>query len=322
MRALILALGLLAIFASRSPAAAQNYPRQTIKFIVPFPPGGAADLLSRVIAQKLSQSLGQSVIIENRAGVAGSVGAAVLSHAAGDGYTIGLGSLSTLALNPFVSKSPLYDPRKDFTPIARLTELPVLMAVSTDMPESFDGVIDYARKNPDKTNYSTNGVGSSTHILAEMIQRKFGFKASHVPYGGDVPIINALIGRQVQIGLLAIPAAVEFIKAGKIRAIMTASVKRSPILPDTPSIVELGHPDLVSATWFSVVGPAGVPRDIALLLNREVNKALASPEARQVFKGAGLEPTPLELDAFQDYVKSEQDKWGAEISKLDIHVDQ
>ena len=287
-----------------------------------LPAGGAADLLARALAQKMGASHQQSVIVENRAGVAGSVGAAFVAHATGDGYTLGVGTLSTLVLNPTMSRKPLYDPVKDFIPIAMLTELPILMATPAELPaKDFAGLIDYARKNPDRMNYSSNGVGSIGHILGETMKRKFGFKASHVPYGGDVPIINALMGQQVQLGLLAIPAAAEFIKTGRIKAPAITGAKRSPIIPDVPTVSELGYPALTASTWFSLVSPAGVPADVVSLLNREVNKALATPEVMQVFKGAGLEPTPMDLGPFQRFVAAEHEKWGKEIKALDLHID-
>ncbi len=324
MRHLLATIGALASLGLclTLPAFAQTYPRQTIKIVAPFPPGGAADLLARALAQKMGESLNQSVIVENRAGVAGSVGAAVVAHAAGDGYTLGLGTLSTLVLNPTMSRAPLYDPRKDFIPVAMLTELPILMATPADLPaKDFAGLVEYARKNPDHMNYSSNGVGSIGHILGEVMKRKFGFQATHVPYGGDVPIINALMGQQVQLGLLAIPAAAEFVKTGRIKAPAITGAKRSPIIPDAPTVAELGYPDLTASTWFSIVAPAGVPADVVALLNREVNKALATPEVMGVFKGAGLDPAPMELAAFQAFVLAEQEKWGKEIKALDLHID-
>ncbi len=305
-----------------APAAAQTWPQQTIKIVVPFPPGGAADLLSRSVGQKISESLGQTVIVENRAGVAGSVGTSALTHARPDGYTIGMGSLSTMALNPAMSKAPLYDPRKDIAPVAMLTELPLLMGTPPSLGgKDVAGLAAWAKANPGKMNYSSNGVGSSGHILGEMLKRKFGFEAAHAPYGGDVPIVNALIGEQIQLGLLAIPAAAEFVKAGKIGAAATTGPRRSPILPDVPTLTEQGYPDLTSTTWFCIVAPAGTPGDIVALLNREINKALATPDILQVFKGAGLEPSRMELAEFEAFVQKEQDKWSAEIRKLAIQID-
>lgn len=323
MRKLVAAIGVLMaiVLATIAPATAQKYPAQTIKIVVPFPPGGAADLLARAMAQKMGESLNQSVIIENRAGVAGTVGAAVVAKAQNDGYTIGLGTLSTLALNPFMSRNPLYDPRKDFVGVAMLTELPILMVTPTDLPGDFKGVIEWAKKNPGKMNFSSNGVGSSAHIVGEMMKHKFGFEASHVPYGGDVPIINAIIGQQVQMGLIAPPAAIEFVKAGRINAPATMGPKRSPSLPNTPSIVEIGYPDILSTTWFCIVAPAGTPGDVVALLNREINKALATPEVQQVFKGGGLEASIMELATLQSFIAKEQDRWQAEVKSLGIQVD-
>ncbi len=314
----------LAAILSAFPGQAQTppWPTQSLKIIVPFPPGGAADLLSRAVAQKLAENLGQSVIIENRPGVAGSVGAAALAHARPDGYSLGLGTLSTLALNPFMSRAPLYDPRKDFAFIAMLTGLPMLVATPPSLGHrDIAGLASYAKANPGKMNYSSNGVGSSGHLLGEMLQRTYGFVATHVPYGGDAPILNALMGEQIHFGLLAIPAAAEFVNSGKIGAAATTGAQRSPILPDVPTLSEQGHPELTASTWFSIVAPAGVAAPILERLNREINLALAAPATVQVFRGAGLVATPMELAAFQTFVGVEQTKWAAEIASLGIHID-
>ena len=308
--------------ASAPVALAQGFPRQPIKIVVPFPAGGSADLLTRSIAQKMTSELGQSVVVENRGGAAGVVGAAFVAHAPADGYTLGLGTLSTLALSAPLAKVQPYDERKDFTPIAMLTELPMVLAVPADFPANdLAGLVAYAKKSPDKMNYSTNGPGSSSHILAEMIKRRLGFEMTHVPYGGDMPTLNALMGSQIQLGIMAVPATVEFVKAGKVKALVVTGAKRSAALPNVPSVTELGYPDLVSTTWFCVVAPGGAPREAVEIIHREVNKAMASPDTLKVFTTGGLEPSPMGLSEFQGFVAKEQDRWGAAVKELGIQIE-
>ena len=309
--------------AVTSPALAQNWPRQAVKIVVTFPPGGAADMLSRAIAAKMADNMGQSVVIENRPGAAGNVGITVVARAAADGYTLGVGTLSTLAINPALSQSLPFDARKDFIPIAKMTDLPIVLATPARLPTNdFAELIDYARKNPDKMNYSTNGPGSSGHLVGELINKKFDIKAVHVPYGGDSPILNALMGEQIQLGILSAPAAAEFMRAGKIKILAIASPQRLSTLPDVPTLAELGHGDLTASTWFCIVAPTGTPADVVTIVHREFNKALTAPETLKVFTTAGLEPAPMELADFQLFVRSEQDKWAGIVKTLDIKLEQ
>jgi tripartite-type tricarboxylate transporter receptor subunit TctC len=258
-RFLALSSALLALcIAGTSPVLAQAWPRQPIKIIVTFPPGGAADMLTRAIGAKMAENMGQSVVIENRPGAAGNVGITAVARAPADGYTLGVGTLSTLAINPALSQSLPFDARKDFIPIAKMTELPIVLATPMELPATdLAGLIDYARKNPDKMNYSTNGPGSSGHLVGELINRKFGIKSAHVPYGGDAPILNALMGQHIQLGILSAPAATEFMRSGKVRILAVTSPQRLPTLQDVPTLAELGHGDLSASTWFCIVAPAG-----------------------------------------------------------------
>ena len=309
--------------AVTSPALAQNWPRQAVKIVVTFPPGGAADMLSRAIAAKMADNMGQSVVIENRPGAAGNVGITAVARAPADGYTLGVGTLSTLAINPALSQSLPFDARKDFIPIAKMTDLPIVLATPAGLPaKDFAGLIDYARKNPDKMNYSTNGPGSSGHLVGELINKKFEIKAAHVPYGGDSPILNALMGEQIQLGILSAPAAAEFMRAGKIKILAIASPQRLSTLPEVPTLAELAHGDLTASTWFCIVAPTGTPTDVVTIVHREFNKALTSPETLKVFATAGLEPAPMELADFQSFVRSEQDKWAGIVKTLDIKLEQ
>jgi len=311
------------VLGAASPALAQNWPRQTVKIVVTFPPGGAADMLSRAIGAKMAENMGQSVVIENRPGAAGNVGITVVARAPADGYTLGVGTLSTLAINPALSQTLPFDARKDFIPIAKMVDLPIVLATPAQLPaKDFAGLIDYARKNPDKMNYSTNGPGSSGHLVGELINRKFEIKAAHVPYGGDAPILNALMGEHIQLGILSAPAATEFMRAGKVKILAVASPQRIPTLPEVPTLAELGHDDLSASTWFCIVAPVGTPADVVATVHREFNKALTAPETLKVFTSAGLEPAPMEMADFQTVVRAEQDKWAGIVKTLGIKLEQ
>ena len=311
-----------AVVFAAPPAPAQTYPAQPIKIIVTFPAGGAADMLARAIGQKLGENLKQGVVIENRPGGAGNIGMTAVARATPDGYTLGVGTLSSLAINPVLSKNMAYDARKDFAPLAMMTELHIVLPVPADLPvNNLSEYVAYAKKNPDRMNYSSNGPGSSGHIIGELMKRKFGFEAAHVPYGGDAPILNALMGNHIQAGILAAPAAAEFVKAGRVKAIAVTSAKRSPVLPDTPTLAELGSPELVASTWFGLMSAAATPKPIVEFLNREINKAMASPETLKVFSSGGLAPVTMTLSQFDAFVRSEQDKWAEIVKTLGISVE-
>ena len=230
MRAIIAAFFSVAAAVS---AAAQDFPKQSLRIIVPFPPGGAVDILSRAIAPKLQEAFKQSVIIENRAGNAGVIGMQAVARAAPDGHTLGIGTLSSLAIGPALSKNMGYDARKDFSLVAMMTEVHIVMVTSPSLPgNSLGDLVDWAKKNPTKMNYSSNGAGSSGHIVGELLKRKFGFEAAHVPQGGDTPIINSLMGDHVQLGIIAAPPTEPFVRDKKIKAVAVTSARRSPVLPE------------------------------------------------------------------------------------------
>jgi tripartite-type tricarboxylate transporter receptor subunit TctC len=312
----------LALSAASTPPHAQTYPTQPIRIVVSFPAGGATDMITRAVAQVLSENLKQSIFIENRPGGAGIAGMMSVVRATPDGHTLGVGTLSNLALNPALAKTP-YDARKDFAPIALMTEVHIVMATPASLPvNNLEELIAWAKKNPDKMNFSSNGPGSSGHIVGELLKRKYGFEAAHVPYGGDAPILNALMGGHIQLGILAAPPAAEFVKTGRIKAIAVTSATRSPALPGVPTLGELGSPEIVAGTWFSIVAPAATPQPIQELLNREIDRAMTAPETRRVFANAGVEPASLSLQEFRDYVRREQDKWAETVKTLGIKIEQ
>lgn len=316
------ALFSLTIVGGVPVSLAQTFPTQTMKIIVAFPAGGATDMVTRAVGMKLAESLKQSVVIENRPGGSGHIGMTALARAPADGHTLGVGTLSNLAINPALSKNAPYDARKDFAPIALMTEVHIVMCVPASLPfDSLAGMIEWAKANPEKMNFASNGPGSSGHIVGEVLKRKFGFEMAHVPSGGDAPILNALIGGHIQLGILAAPPAAEFVKAGKVKAIAIASTRRSPALPGVPTLGELGINEISAETWFSLAAPAATPPDVVELLHREINKALAAPETKRIFNNGGVEPAQLSLSEFRDYVRREQDKWAGIVKTLGISVE-
>lgn len=316
------ALIALAITGFAPASVAQTFPSQSMKIIVAFPPGGATDMVTRAVGMKLADSLKQSVVIENRPGGAGHIGMGALARAPADGHTLGVGTLSNLAINPALSKSAPYDARKDFAPIALMTEVHIVMCVPASLPvDSLAGLVEWAKKNPTKMNFASNGPGSSGHMVGEVLKRKFGFEMEHVPSGGDAPILNALMGGHIQLGILAAPPAAEFVKAGTVKAIAITSTRRSPALPGVPTLAELGVNEISAETWFGLAAPAATPQHIVELLNREINKALADPDTKRLFNNAGLEPAQTSLTEFRDYVLREQDKWAAIVKSLGLAVE-
>ncbi len=309
----------LAAMASGAPAQAQTFPSQPVKLIVTFAPGGTTDVLARAVAQKMSENLKESVVVDNRPGAAGNLGMGVLARAAPDGHTIAIGTLSTLAISPAASKNMPYNARRDFAPVAMMTEVPVVLAVPADFPaNNLAEFVDYAKKNPTKMNFSSNGAGSSTHMAGELLKRKYGFEMAHVPQGGDAPILNSLMGGHIQLGIIAAPPAVEFAKAGKIKLLAIISAKRNAALPDVPTLGEAGAPEVVGSTWFGFMVPAGTPNNIVALLNRELNRAMEAPDTKKVFTIGGLEPTMMSVEQFGAFVASEQDRWATIVQTLGV----
>ena len=317
----VMLLVMLAVCGLAPPAVAQTFPSQPVRIIVTFPPGGATDVLSRAIGQKLSETFRQGVVIENRPGGAGNIGMTAVARATPDGHTLGVGTLSSLAINPAASKNMAYDARKDFAPVSMMTEVHIVMAVPAAFPaDNLTEFVEYAKKNPAKMNYSSNGPGSSGHMVGELLKRKFGFEMAHVPQGGDSPILNSLIGEHIQLGILAAPPTAEFVKAGKIKVIAATSAARSPVLPQTPTLSELGV-DIKASTWFGIVAPVATPAAVVTLLNREINRAMLAPETKKIFNTGGLEPILMSVDEFKTFLLAEQDRWAGIVRTLGISVE-
>lgn len=292
------------------PAQAQTYPARPLRMIVPTAPGGGTDFTGRLVALKLSETLGQQVVVENRGGGGGSVGADNAAKATPDGYTLLLGSIATHAVNPALYKKLPYDHIKDFAPVSLIGTVPNVLVVHPSLPvKTFAEFVTYAKANPGKINYGSSGVGSPPHLSMELLRSLTGINLVHVPYKGAGPALADLLGGQVQSMCTSLAGQITYIRAGRVRALGVTTAKRNPQLPDVPTIVESGVPGYEVTIWYGVFAPAKTPAAIVQKLNAEMNKALNAPEMKERMAQQGMDPapsTPAELAAF---VKAESAKW-------------
>lgn len=301
MRAWWLATAMAVVVAA--PAVAQKYPVKPIRLIVQSPAGGTADLIARVIAQRLGDALGQPVVADNRAGAAGTVSAELTAQAAPDGYTLLLASVSLMAINVTLREGQLsYNPETDFTPVGLTGKVPLALSVLPAFPpKTFKEFVAYAKARPGKLSYGSAGTGSSNHVVGEMLKTATGIDMVHVPFKGGAPAMAALLASQLDLYIATVPTIVPMVQGGRIRAIAVSSARRSAALPDTPAIAESGLPGFDTTSWFCVVGPAGLPRAITARLNAEIVKILGTAEVRERMVAAGVNietGTPDELRAF------------------------
>ena len=288
-----------ALFAAN--AAAQSYPSKPIRLMVPFPPGGSTDIVARIVAQKLGAQLGQSLVIENRGGAGGTLGTAVVAKAAPDGYMLTVGSTSTHVVAPSVYQKLEYDPVKDFAPIGLMAVSPYLLAVNPNVKaSSLKELVALMKAQPGRLNYASAGVGSTTHLAMEMLKGASGTFALHIPYNGNGPAGTALIAGQVEILFGSLPAMLPHAKSGRMRALAVGTPKRSPSLPEVPTVAESGYPGFDASLWLALFAPAGTPAAVIERLNRELVAAISSKETSEALDKAGAEPltsTPAELAA-------------------------
>ncbi|MCC6472703.1 MAG: tripartite tricarboxylate transporter substrate binding protein [Burkholderiales bacterium] len=292
-------------------ASAQSYPTKPIKLIVPFPAGGSADQIARVVARKMTDGLTQQVIIENRGGAGGKIGVEALARSPNDGYTIGMGTSSTLAMAPGLFATLPYDPVKSFAPISLLTLSPSLVTVNASVPaKSLKELVELAKARPGQLNFGSQGYGSIHQFNAERLMRLTGIKIVHVPYQGGAPELIGLLGDQVQISFTMLASLqVQNFHAGKLRALAVLGPTRLRELPSVPTNAEAGFPGLESTTWFGLFAPAGTPAQIVGRLNQEVQKALAAKDVRDAILSLDVEPAGNSSEAFAAYVKDEVASW-------------
>jgi tripartite-type tricarboxylate transporter receptor subunit TctC len=306
-----IAVALLGTALSASPAAAQEaWPAKPVKIIAPFAPGGSADTLGRLVAQKLTQYFSQQFVVENRPGAGGLVGSEIVARSAPDGYTFVVSGVASHVVAPAMNANAGFDPIKDFTHVALFGGPPDVLIVGPGVAaKTLPELIAYGKANPDKLSYGTPGIGTHGHLVAELLQKQAGFKMAHVPYRGAGQAITDILGGQIPIGSFTLTTASEQIRAGKVRALAISSPKRLPDYPDVPTYTELGYPDLVTVTWFALSGPAGIPADIVKRLNSEVVRALREPDIRQRLQRDAIDPEPLDPDSFVKFIQAETAIW-------------
>jgi tripartite-type tricarboxylate transporter receptor subunit TctC len=293
----------LAAVACASLAQAQNYPNRPIRLIVPWPAGGGVDTSARIFAQPLSERLGQPIVIENKGGAAGNIGSAVAAQEKPDGYTLLQGSAAPHGINPHIYKRLGFDPIKDFTFIAHSYSVPSFLVVPADSPfKTVQELVAYGKANPGKLNFGSSGIGTGHHLYGIMFMNAAGFEAIHIPYKGGSPMETALVAGQIDFSLDP-PTCLPFIQSGKMRVLAVASKQRNAALPEVPTLDELGIPGVYSSTYFGLVGPANMPKDIVDKINKEMNTIIQSDEMRARLTKMGAEPgkgTPEEFRAFAE----------------------
>lgn len=305
-----------------SPAAAQqNYPTRSIRLIVPFPAGGVADVLGRMTAQRLTAQYGQQVVVENRGGSGGHVGAEIAARAAPDGYTIMFGTIGIHAAYGIYSKLS-YDPGKDLQPVILLASLPNILVVHPSVPvRNTREFIALAKAKPGELNFGTAGSGSSTHMIGELFKVVAGVNLTHVPYKGSAPAMVDLLGGQIHLMFENLPVAIQHVRAGKIRAIGLTSRQRSPSMPEVPTIAETGLPDYEATAWFTIGATAKMPLEIARKLNGDIDVWLKSADMQGKWKDMGVTPLGGSTDVAAKFFASETVKWNNVIKVAGIRGD-
>ncbi len=305
-------LALVALVASPLPASAQpqTYPAKPIRLIVPFPAGGSADIMARAVSQKMSETWRQPVVVDNRAGASGNIGADMVARSAGDGYTLLLCTVGTHAIHQTLYKKLPFDPINDFTPVAYIAGVPNVAVVHPAVPvRNVQELIAFIRARPGQVNFGSSGTGTSVHMSGELLKVIEGLDMTHVPYRGNPQAVTDLLSGQLTLMITNMPSVVPFIQSGRLRALAVTTRERSSALPDVPTMQEAGVAGYESSAWFGLLGPAGVPREIVSKLNAEVVRILKLPDVRQNLAGQGAEPLFLTPDEFGAFIKAETAKW-------------
>jgi tripartite-type tricarboxylate transporter receptor subunit TctC len=303
-------------------AFAQGYPNHAIKLVVPFPAAGTTDILARAAAQKLTEALGQSVVVDNRPGAGGNIGSDLVAKSPPDGYTLLMGTVGTHAINPSLYSKMPYDHVKDFVPIVLVAGVPNVLVVNPALPvNSVADLIKLAKEKPGSINFASSGSGTSIHLSGELFKTMAGVDMTHVPYKGSAPALTDLMGGQVQIMFDNLPSSLQQIKAGKLRAIAVTSLTRAPALPNVPTISESGLPGFEASSWFGVLAPAGTPAPVVARINTEINKWLQSADAREKLLAQGAEAAGGSPEQFAAFIRSETEKWAKVVKASGAKVD-
>lgn len=314
LRTCALAFLAVAAAAAQAPLGAAEYPERTVTVIVPFPAGGASDTTGRLIATKMGETLKQSVVVDNRAGANGSIGAAALKAAPADGYTLLVGSIGVFAINPVLLKDLKYDPLKDFDLLSVAVRTPNVLVVHPGLPvNTVAELIDHLKKNPAKLTFASSGIGSSDHLTAALFWQKTGTTGIHVPYRGGAPAINDLIAGHANVSFQNLGAVAQQIKAGSLKALAVTSEKRVSTLPDVPTLGEAGVKDLEVYSWQAAAAPKGLPPAVKARLEKEIAAAAKSPEVKAKFEATGFDVVAGNGEQFNKFLQAELARWKAVI---------
>jgi tripartite-type tricarboxylate transporter receptor subunit TctC len=305
-----LAFGVCGLLTAAPTLAAESWPTRAVKVIVPHPAGGSVDALARMVTRRLSDTLGQPFIVENRAGANGNIGAAAVVSAPPDGYTLLITTTGPLVFNKLIYKSTTFDPARDFTPIVEVASIPLLVTANSSVPlKDIAGLVAYAKENPGKLTYASPGNGSMGHLAAEMLQSDLGIRMTHIPYKGTAPALNDLVAGTVNLSLDLAPTYVEFVQSGALRALAITSAQRYPLMPDVPTLAEQGAREFDVTGWVAVAGPAGLAADITKKINGAVNDYLGGGEGKSALAKFGMEPRGGTPEDLANYMASELIKW-------------
>jgi len=309
----------LVLLACMFPATGQPYPTKPIRFLVPFPPGGGTDTMARTFGQKMTERLGQPVVIDNRPGAGGNIGAETAARALPDGYTIFLGGVGSHGINPNLMHKPPYDAIKDFAPVSLIASAPMLVIVPLSLPaKSMNDLVQLAKARPGELNFASSGAGTIAHLAAELLNSMAKIKLEHVPYKGTGPALTDLLGGRVHVMFNSTVSVMPQMRAGKVRALAMTAAKRSPALPDLPTVAESGVPGYEAASWYGVLAPAKTPRAIVMKLNSEVAHIAQLPEVRERLAADGADPGGNSPEEFGAYIRGELARWKVVIEQAKI----
>ncbi|HSV82181.1 MAG TPA: tripartite tricarboxylate transporter substrate binding protein [Ramlibacter sp.] len=307
-------LGTLALASGAMPLAASaqaGWPSKPITIVVPFAAGGTTDILARVIGQALGKELGQTVVVDNRAGAGGNIGAQFAAKAPADGHTLFMGTVGTHAINAALYKKLPFDPVKDFAPLTRVAMVPNLLVAHPSKPyKNVKELIAYAKANPKKVNFGSSGSGSSIHLSGELFNTLAKVDMVHVPYKGSAPAVTDLISGQIDIMFDNMPSAIQHVRSGRLKPLAVTTAKRSPELPDVPTVAEAGVPGYEATSWFGMFAPAGTPAPVIARLNAALAKVLADAEVKKKLAEQGAEPISEKPEQFAEFMRKESAKWG------------
>ncbi len=302
--------------------AQQNYPTRTVRVVVFLPAGGAGDVTARIVSQKLGDALGQNFIVDNRPGMGGVIGTNIVAHAAPDGYTLLACGITTHGIGPHIYTKLPYDPVKDFAPVILSSTMPIFLLVNAQVPvKSVSELVALAKSKPEAVNFASPGTGSAPHLVGELFKSVTGIPSQHIPYKGSGSAAPDLVGGHVQFMFDAIAGHLAGVQSGRVKAMAVTGPSRVSAFPDTPTMAEVGYPQVTGSVWYGLLAPAGTPKAIIAKLNTEANRALTMQDVKDRMAGAGMYPAGGTPEEFGNFIRAELDKWGPIVKAAGVKAD-